>query len=614
MHHTIWNKHRGWCKGLALLLTVVLCLQLLCTQALAAQSGGSWYATISHPPVTAADLTYQGYDSTAFTQAVQELQNAYQKTGQSKRITRLIQTILDEYDKAETQLTLAQVAYYQNVRDRAMVDAVQALSILTLQMRDQAFQVLSQGFATDYADILAEQVGWVYAEAVANYDSADDSLFALTTQEQQLVQQYEALYKSDYAVTVKGKTWTKAQYEANPPKDAALSEQVQLALVQKLNSLVGPIYQQLVQVRTQIAQQSGYESYAEYAYLAYGRDYTTADSRALQQVVKQSIVPLYQRLATVLQDADLSALKAINQKGDVILEKIAPYLQQIDPELGAAFQLLQQFGLYDVTDRPNKMDLSFTVPLPAYHNAYLFVKPTGTVQDYNAIVHEFGHYAAMCHEHWPALLCGGSLDVQETQSQGLEAVFSVFAADLFGEQADLYQLWTVYNLLGAVVDGCCQDELQTLVYANPNMTLQEINQAYYKIAKSYGYAMRDGVDEAYSWVQIPHNFQSPCYYISYSTSALSALDLYLQACKNPEQAADRYMRLSGMDSLATYGAAVDYCGLRDVFASGTVASIAKELSQTLQVDRKRPSLIQTEVQQLNQSALPIMPQRLFYIK
>ena len=43
-----------------------------------------------------------------------------------------------------------------------------------------------------------------------------------------------------------------------------------------------------------------------------------------------------------------------------------------------------------------------------------------------------------------------------------------------------------------------------------------------------------------------HNFQQPLYYISYSVSAIPALELYAQMLESPNEAMDTYLRVAGM--------------------------------------------------------------------
>lgn len=611
----IQQKHKSWKRGLSVILLAAFLLQLSGGAALA-QSKQGWYRYSSHQAVTAADLTYQGYDSAALEQSIIFLREAYTLPGQSQRITRLVQTLLDETDKMMTQYALMSVAYYNNVMNQKMAQAMEAGTVQITELSDAVYAVLAEGMASPYADVILNKVGYAYGGALSAYTENSAESFALLKQEQQLVQAYDAAYNSKYQVVVDGKSWTEASFAANPPEDTAQAEKVQLALTKKLNELTGETFRQLVQVRTRIAKLEGYDNYADYMYAAYGRDYTKEDSQKLHQAVKQDLAPLYQQMMALEQESDTDALQALaGHDGEQILENLAPYMNKIDAELGATFQFLRQYHLYDLADSPQKMPLGFTMPLYQYGSAYIYNKPDGTIQDYSTVIHEFGHFAAMFHHTEPALLEGFVLETDELQSQGLETLFCVYGKDLFADNGQDYTWHTLSNMLYSIVTGCMQDEFQTDVYNNPGMSLEEINKTYYNIAKSYGFKTQENTNQAYGWVYISHTFQSPCYYISYAVSALSAIDLYLQAVADPEKAADSYMKLSAMDSHMPYQRALKQCGLRNPFADGTVSAMADGVRKALRIDsraKQQQTVMDTvETRQLHDmpyvKPLPLMP-------
>lgn len=608
------QQKKRWKRGLSVVLLVAFLLQLNGGAAFA-QSKQGWYPYSSHQAVTTADLTYQGYNSAVLEQTVASLREAYALPGQSRRITRLVQTLLDETDKMMTQYTLASVAYYNNVTNQKMAQAMETCTAQVMTLTDAAYTVLAEGMQSQYADVILSKVGYAYGGALSSYTETSAESLTLLQQEQQLVQAYDAAYNSNYQVVVDGKTWTESSFVANPPKDAVQADKVQLALTKKLNELTGETFRQLVQVRTKIAKLEGYDNYADYMYDAYGRDYTKEDSQKLHQAVKQNLAPLYQQIVALEQESDADALQALaGHNGEQILANLAPYMDKIDPELGATFQFLRQYRLYDLADSPQKMPLGFTMPLYQYGSAYIYNKPDGTIQDYSTVIHEFGHFAAVFHHTEPALLDGLVLETAELQSQGLETLFCVYGKDLFADKGRDYTWYTLKNMLYSVVTGCMQDELQTAIYNNPNMTLEEINKTYYNIAKSYGFKVHENTNQAYGWVYISHTFQNPCYYISYAVSALSAIDLYLQAVANPEKAADCYMKISAMDSYMPYQKALKQCGLRNPFADGNVSAMADGVRKALRIDsraKQQPVKTTVETQQLHDmpyvKPLPLLP-------
>lgn len=124
------------------------------------------------------------------------------------------------------------------------------------------------------------------------------------------------------------------------------------------------------------------------------------------------------------------------------------------------------------------------------------------------------------------------------------------------------------------------DEFQTEIYRCPDMTLDEMNQLFGELSLAYGYPDR-GDDRAYFWVEVPHTFQQPMYYVSYATSALSAIDLYLQSLEDWDGAVRTYLDLCYLSMTLPYREAMEEVGLRDIFRDDMVTELAWELDDHL---------------------------------
>ena len=128
------------------------------------------------------------------------------------------------------------------------------------------------------------------------------------------------------------------------------------------------------------------------------------------------------------------------------------------------------------------------------------------------------------------------------------------------------------------------DEFQEAVYDDPDLTLEEVNRLFRGISEEYGYVYGEDEEESYFWVEIPHNFQSPMYYISYATSALSALDLWLRSLEDWDSAVDTYLELAAMGMRRPYRETVEAVGLRDIFRERTMRLLAEGIQDHLEVE------------------------------
>lgn len=177
------------------------------------------------------------------------------------------------------------------------------------------------------------------------------------------------------------------------------------------------------------------------------------------------------------------------------------------------------------------------------------------------------------HSKQPMLFEGKNHDVAEINSQGLELLFLEYADEMWKDAADAIRFNTIMKICSSVIEGCLYDELQNEMYKNPDMTSEEMNELYSKLCKEYGIKNKGKGD----WIYINHTFSFPLYYISYATSGLSALDLYIEAINDRESAVNRYMALSAVGMSGSYKESIENVGLLDIFKSGSVKEIAKSL-------------------------------------
>ena len=160
--------------------------------------------------------------------------------------------------------------------------------------------------------------------------------------------------------------------------------------------------------------------------------------------------------------------------------------------------------------------------------------------------------------------------------------FTSYAGEIFGGRGgEAYTRVTLYDMLNSVLDGCLYDEFQAMAYQDPDMSVEELNRLFKQMSEEYGYVYDSGMEEDSSWVENSHNFQTPMYFISYATSALSALDLWLRYLEHPRQAKEAYLDLTALSLSLPYREAVEKVGLRDIFASETVPALAEELEARL---------------------------------
>lgn len=366
-------------------------------------------------------------------------------------------------------------------------------------------------------------------------------------------------------------------------EDEELYWEVAAALSKQENEQLAPILIDLIELYNQTAELNGYDSYAELVYEGYGRDYTPEDAQALHAAVKESIVPVYQQIGELVQSYENpDVLGEID--AEMLMDTVGKYIGSIDADLDLAFRHMSQVGLYSIDYYTGRGD-GMTIALPQYNDAAIFMDLVGDDSDLETLVHEFGHYNADLHQKQQVLEAGFSLDASEIHSQGLEVLFLSCADAIYGaENAAVKKLNIIYNLLDSIIQGCLQDEFQQQAYAaakDHKLTVKELNRLAYRLYDAYGLDVQPGTDELYSWVEIPHTYESPFYYISYATSAVNALDILSISQEDFQEAVGTYMRLTALSMDIPYQQMLKEVNLHNTFDDDTLQFIGQGVAQAV---------------------------------
>lgn len=540
-----------------------------------------WYddAGVRHAALSLGDMPYEMYDIQDFYDLLEELEALARKPRNEEAITECYQKLLEESCRISTDYALAYIRYMENLTSDYAEDMT-TLEDISTETSDALSQTLARLLDGDYADLIRKLLGGDdLAEELEDYTETDEALLSLSKEASRKVQQYNALTLAQISVTLDGETYTMDSLDEI--EEEALYWEVATALGKKENEQLAPVLIDLIGLYNQTAELSGYDSYAELAYEGYSRDYTPEDARALHGAVKESIVPVYQEIGELVQSYENpDVLGEID--AEKLMATVGQYIGTVDADLDLSFRHMSQVGLYSIDYYTGRGD-GFTINLPQYNDAAIFMDLVGNDSDLETLVHEFGHYNAGMHQKQQALDTGFCMDTSEIHSQGLEVLFLSCADAVYGdENAAVKKLNILYNLLDSIVQGCLQDEFQQLSYAaakDHKLTVKELNELACRLYNEYGLETQPGAKEIYSWVEIPHTYESPFYYISYATSAVNALDILSISQEDYREAADTYMRLTALPMDIPYQQALEQVGLHNTFDADTLQFIGQGVAE-----------------------------------
>ena len=352
--------------------------------------------------------------------------------------------------------------------------------------------------------------------------------------------------------------------------DAIESEFLALSDMQQ-KARVAELYAEFAENNNKMAQLMGYDNYLEYAYEnVYGRDYTYQDAAELAAMVKEYMSPVFAAIyhkwntISVREQADIDTY--YSQVRDSFFENLDPntlvndyidllaFTSNPDKQISFSDEFNKLMGDGNMFRGDYEGAFVTTIsgvnlPIAYFGDGY---------QSAFTIVHEFGHFM---NEIYSADVAeannefGQSYDLLEMHSQGDELLYLAYLKENAGftEVAlNLVETYSLVNMLYIIMAGMTIDVFEQSIYLNQydglnaeiimadgQITADEYDYLYKSICTDFGV-----VDIIGDYWQYGMTITSACYYISYSVSALSVLQLYEIANAHGFDAAkDAYLKL-----------------------------------------------------------------------
>ena len=540
------------------------------------------------PPLTRSDdMAYEHYDPDDFYVKTDRL--AALAAGQDQdAILDLYEELYAEFIRIDTLDSVAYVHYCQDVTDPYWSDERIYCDTLLAEAGDALSTACAAIMDGPCADAFRQHTGQNAADAFEQYVPMTDREAELTAREAELLDQYNTLMAGAGQVTYSylGETWTQDMINGFQGANLANRDytgylEVFYGLQKALNDQVGPVFQELVQLRAEIARINGYESYADMAYAQiYGRDYTTADAQTLCDAVKLVAQVFLQDFyyRDLLSDAD-SIEPAMT--ADEQIQTLGRVAAEIDPILTEPWQYMTEHGLCLLTDSPNAFPGGYTLTLSGYDCPLIFNALSGDYYDFKTLTHEFGHFTQVYYTPLPDLLTDvGSYDLLEIHSTGLELLFTERYDEIYTQGADTARFLILAAQMEQVIDGCLFDEFQRRVYAQPDMSLDDMNRLFAQVSAEYGHY--EPYDTDYGWIYVTHTFETPLYYISYAASSLAAIQIWDLARQDLQAGVRAWEAVLNTDVYTDgYMTVLPECGLRVFTEDNAVAEICAPLMEEL---------------------------------
>lgn len=342
---------------------------------------------------------------------------------------------------------------------------------------------------------------------------------------------------------------------------------------------VAVLYEDLVENNQAMAAEYGYDNYYEFASdLVYERKYTAEQRADFREYVAEYIVPLYttinaqyKTVVNSLTYAQKVEYNAIFSNESYLTSYMGTFNSSIYNKMNNMFTL-ENAAVYGTSD--NALQGAFTTYIDYFEQPIAYFGPG--YQDLYTVVHELGHYTAYYHFGSSGL----PYDLAEVHSQGNEWLFTSYLKNKESISSSVFDALYLNNLISSirtVLYATIVDHFEELVYtAQVPVTTSEYAAVMESVCAQY-----EGLSEAVVGLREPFAYAqyvtmtSPGYYLSYATSQIASIGIYVLAEEQGyNKAVEAYTLLQeGVEVDATFTEAITQAGLLSPFEESTYTKL-----------------------------------------
>jgi oligoendopeptidase F len=248
-----------------------------------------------------------------------------------------------------------------------------------------------------------------------------------------------------------------------------------------------------------------------------------------------------------------------------------------------SYRFLSGHQLYDIASAPNKMSIGYTTYFENYEAPFIFVDPD-TKDLVFTLFHEFGHFT-----DWYRNYCiAGDYETGETYSQAMQYLAFAYAEPFTDRAREKNLRATLSDLLiySVLQEGAFGDfELRVYALAPEELTVEKLDEVFGQCLADYGLAGLSGIRfKDNFWSVYQHFFAYPGYVISYSNSAVAAMQICRLEAEEPGAGVKAFCRLLDRTHGKKFAAVLAEAGLDSPFEAATLEKTAEFLKQVFEME------------------------------
>lgn len=337
-------------------------------------------------------------------------------------------------------------------------------------------------------------------------------------------------------------------------------------------------YPEYVALANQYAKLNEYDNYLNFAYKElYARDYTPEQGLQFAKNFKSAFsnLDLNKKTITLVNDGSTDYINAhnidktvFNKIGNPAAALMDSYAKYMDGKFRKTYNNLWRNGYYCFSDASDSIGTAYVSCDPLLEHQVVFYSSSN--QDVSSVLHEFGHYFAIENNKKSF---NYSYDILETHSQANEFLFFNYLKNnynnkfmkLLGDKKILESIYYLANFSYII-------EVEDYAFNKENITSNELKSYVLDLNKEY---TNLGLPfNPYYWMY--PCICSSCYYISYGTSSLEAMQF---STMELSKAKDTYFKFCLDSEDKTMEEMWTSCGLSSPFAKESFQNLSNYIME-----------------------------------
>lgn len=365
---------------------------------------------------------------------------------------------------------------------------------------------------------------------------------------------------------------------------------------------VAQIFDQMIKVRTRMAQKLGYDNFIALGYARMHRyDYNQEDVAKYRRQVLKDVVPLCSALYKRQQKRlGYNTLHAWDEKVEFLqgnptpkydraelVKRAQKMYHELSKETGVFFDFMVEHELLDLDSKPGKAAGGYCTFMPDYKSPFIFANFNQTQHDAEVLTHEAGHAYQIYESRdiYPSDCVWPTYESCEIHSMSMEFFTHPWMQSFFEEDVNRYYYSHMAGSLKFLPYGVLVDHFQHEVYTNPEMSHQERMDTWRRLEKEYlphkNYEEVEILERGGWWMRQAHIFMSPFYYIDYTLAQVCAMQFWARMENKDPKAFEDYQHICKIGGTLPFRKIVKEAGLIVPFEEGCLEQVTGSVSQWL---------------------------------